>query len=194
MPRTTTRLNVLPPYPLAHIPQKKRDLIARGVDVIDLGAGDADLPPPPAAVEALAKAARDPALGRYGFGLGYVPFREAISRWMDRRFKQRFDPLTEIVPLIGSKEGIAHLAFGFLQPGDVAIGLTTSGKSENVISAFVVARAKGAVTVALTGSAGLVGGEADHLIAVPSTDSAHIQEVHLMVLHAWCAAIDEALP
>ena len=121
MPRTTTRLNVLPPYPLAHIPQKKRDLIARGVDVIDLGAGDADLPPPPAAVEALAKAARDPALGRYGFGLGYVPFREAISRWMERRFKQRFDPMTEIVPLIGSKEGIAHLAFGFLQPGDVAI-------------------------------------------------------------------------
>ena len=82
----------------------------------------------------------------------------------------------------------------FAQPGDVAIGLTTSGKSENVISAFVVARAKGAVTVALTGSAGLVGGEADHLIAVPSTDSAHIQEVHLMVVHAWCAAIDEALP
>ena len=58
MPRPTTRLNVLPPYPLAHIPQRKRDLIARGVDVIDLGAGDADLPPPPAAVEALAKAAR----------------------------------------------------------------------------------------------------------------------------------------
>ncbi|HYN80414.1 MAG TPA: SIS domain-containing protein [Gemmatimonadaceae bacterium] len=82
----------------------------------------------------------------------------------------------------------------FAQPGDVAIGLTTSGKSENVISAFVVARAKGAVTVALTGSAGLVGGEADHLIAVPSTDTAHIQEIHLMVLHAWCVAIDEALP
>lgn len=82
----------------------------------------------------------------------------------------------------------------FAQPGDIAIGLTTSGKSENVISAFAVARAKGAVTVALTGSAGLVGGETDHLIAVPSTDSAHIQEVHLMVLHAWCAAIDKALP
>jgi LL-diaminopimelate aminotransferase len=96
-------------------------LINRGVDVIDLGAGDADLAPPPAAVEALAKAARDPSLGRYGFGLGYVPFREAISRWMERRFRQRFDPMTEIVPLIGSKEGIAHLAFGFLEPGDVAI-------------------------------------------------------------------------
>lgn len=81
----------------------------------------------------------------------------------------------------------------FAQPGDVAIGLTTSGKSANVVSAFQVAHARGAVTIALTGSAGLVGGEADHLIAVPSSDTAHIQEVHLMVLHAWCIAVDEAL-
>jgi len=80
----------------------------------------------------------------------------------------------------------------FAQPGDVAIGLTTSGKSENVVKALAVARARGAVTIALTGSAGLVGGEADHLIAVPSADTAHIQEVHLMVLHVWCIAIDEA--
>jgi LL-diaminopimelate aminotransferase len=121
MPRTADRLDRLPPYPLAHIPQRKRELLARGVDVIDLGAGDADLPPPQAAVDALARAAHDPALGRYGFGLGYVPYRQAVSDWMDRRFGQRFDPLTEIVPLIGSKEGIAHIAFGFLQPGDIAI-------------------------------------------------------------------------
>jgi D-sedoheptulose 7-phosphate isomerase len=80
----------------------------------------------------------------------------------------------------------------FAQPGDVAIGLTTSGKSENVVKALAVARARGAITVALTGSAGLVGGEPDHLIAVPSADTAHIQEVHLMVLHVWCIAIDEA--
>jgi LL-diaminopimelate aminotransferase len=119
--RLSSRIGSLPPYPLAHIPGRKRELLAAGVDVIDLGAGDADLAPPPAAAEALARAAQDPALGRYGFGLGYVPFREAISRWMQRRFAQRFDPLTEIVPLIGSKEGIAHVAFGFLQPGDVAI-------------------------------------------------------------------------
>jgi LL-diaminopimelate aminotransferase len=121
MPRTASRLDRLPPYPLAHIPQRKRELLARGVDVIDLGAGDADLAPPPSAVEALARAARDPALGRYGFGLGYVPYREAITRWMEQRFGQRFDPLTEVVPLIGSKEGIAHIAFGFLESGDVAI-------------------------------------------------------------------------
>jgi D-sedoheptulose 7-phosphate isomerase len=81
----------------------------------------------------------------------------------------------------------------FAQPGDVVIGLTTSGKSENVVKALAVARAKGAVTIALTGSSGLVAGEADHLIAVPSSDTAHIQEVHLMVLHVWCVAIDEAL-
>jgi LL-diaminopimelate aminotransferase len=121
LPRTTDRLNKLPPYPLAHIPARKRELLARGVDVIDLGAGDADLAPPRAATEALAEASKNPALGRYGFGLGYVPYREAISGWMERRFQQRFDPLTEIVPLIGSKEGIAHIAFGFLQKGDVAI-------------------------------------------------------------------------
>lgn len=81
----------------------------------------------------------------------------------------------------------------FAHEGDVAIGLTTSGKSENVLSALVVARAKNAVTIALTGSAGLAGAEVDHLIAVPSTDTAHIQEVHLMVLHVWCIAIDDSL-
>lgn len=79
----------------------------------------------------------------------------------------------------------------FARPGDVAIGLTTSGKSENVLSALVVARARNAATIALTGSAGLAGGIADHVIAVPSEVTAHIQEVHLMVLHLWCIAIDE---
>ena len=80
----------------------------------------------------------------------------------------------------------------FARPGDIAIGLTTSGKSENVVKAFAVAKERRTVTVALTGAAGLVGGEADYLLAVPSTDTAHIQEVHLMLLHAWCIAIDDA--
>jgi len=60
-------------------------------------------------------------MGRYGFGLGHVPFRQAISDWMAMRFGQRFDPISEIVPLIGSKEGIAHIAFAYLGRGDVAI-------------------------------------------------------------------------
>ena len=121
MPSPAARVHALPEYPLAAIPQRKRDLLARGVDVIDLGAGDADLAPPSAVVEALARAARDPRMSRYGFGLGLPAFREAISTWMVRRFGLTFDPLKEIVPLIGSKEGIAHTAFGFAEPGDVCV-------------------------------------------------------------------------
>jgi LL-diaminopimelate aminotransferase len=121
MPRLTTRLTSLPTYPLAHIPARKRALLAAGVDVIDLGAGDADLAPPPAAVMALQRAAATPSLGRYGFGLGHVPFREAISAWMHTRFGVTVDPMSEVVPLLGSKEGIAHVALAYLGPGDVAV-------------------------------------------------------------------------
>ncbi len=121
MPRLTQRFNDFPVYPLAHIPGKKRELLQRGVDVIDLGAGDADLAPPPRAVEALQKAAATPSLGRYGFGLGHVPYREAIAAWTKRRFGTTFDPMTEVIPLIGSKEGLAHIAFAYLGAGDVAV-------------------------------------------------------------------------
>jgi LL-diaminopimelate aminotransferase len=121
VPAVSARVRTLPEYPLAAIPQRKRDLLARGVDVIDLGAGDADLAPPPAVVEALARAARDPRMSRYGFGLGLPAFRDAISAWMERRFGLSFNPLTEVVPLIGSKEGIAHIALGFAEPGDVCV-------------------------------------------------------------------------
>ncbi|MDT8342667.1 MAG: aminotransferase class I/II-fold pyridoxal phosphate-dependent enzyme [Longimicrobiales bacterium] len=115
------RLTHLPGYPLAEIPALRRALEARGVDVLDLGAGDADLPPPPAAVEALARAAADPAMSRYPFQLGHVPLREAIARRMEERFGVRADPFTGILPLIGSKEGIAHLPLAVLNPGDVAV-------------------------------------------------------------------------
>ena len=121
MPAPTSRFRALPEYPLAAIPQRKRELLARGVDVIDLGAGDADLPPPPSVIDALSEAARQPAMSRYGFGLGLPAFREAIAAWMRERFGLDVHPFREVVPLIGSKEGIAHLAFGFLGAGDVAI-------------------------------------------------------------------------
>ena len=121
MPTPSDRVAQLPNYALASIPARKRALVARGVDVIDLGAGDADLAPPDAAVEALARAVREPALQRYGFGLGHVPFREQIAAWTHRRFGLEFDPMREVVPLLGSKEGIAHLALAYLGRGDVAI-------------------------------------------------------------------------
>ena len=81
----------------------------------------------------------------------------------------------------------------FAQKGDVVVALTTSGKSENVLRALRTAKAQGAVTIALTGQAGLNGVDADHVVSVPSTDSAYIQEVHLMLIHVWCEAIDSAL-
>jgi D-sedoheptulose 7-phosphate isomerase len=77
--------------------------------------------------------------------------------------------------------------------GDVAIGYTTSGLSENVRRGLLMAKERGAVTVAVTGAAGLVGGSADHVLAVPSDVTAHVQEVHLMLLHVWCIYIDEML-
>ncbi len=111
----------LPGYPLAGIPEKRRELRARGVDVIDLGAGDSDLPPPPAAVEALRRAAADPADGRYPFQLGLPDFREAVAAWMAKRFGVELEPYSEILPLIGSKEGIAHLPLAFMGPRDIGV-------------------------------------------------------------------------
>jgi len=121
MPPRSHRFDSLPDYPLALIPIRKRALIARGVDVIDLGAGDADLPAPAAAVQALADASRIPAMNRYGFGLGNPAYREAVSGWMNRRFGVHFDPITEIVPLLGSKEGLSHLALGYVNEGEMTI-------------------------------------------------------------------------
>jgi LL-diaminopimelate aminotransferase len=115
------RLKQLPAYPMADIPALKRRLIQQGVDVIDVGAGDADLAPPEVAVEALARAARDPAMSRYAFQLGLPAFREAAAAYMQRRFGVSVDPFQEILPLLGAKEGIAHLAAAVLNPGEVAI-------------------------------------------------------------------------
>ena len=115
------RFKDFPAYPLADVPVIKRELMAKGVDVIDLGAGDADLAPPPAAVKALQEAASKPAMSRYGFQLGLPAYREAVSAWMQKRFSVKLDPFQEIVPLIGSKEGLAHLAFCYVDPGDVTI-------------------------------------------------------------------------
>jgi LL-diaminopimelate aminotransferase len=115
------RVESLPGYPLAEIPSIKRRLIEAGVDVIDLGAGDNDTPPPTIAVEAMGAALRNPAMSKYGFQQGLPEFRQAATRWIERRFGVHFDPATETLPLIGSKEGLSHLAFTVINPGDVAI-------------------------------------------------------------------------
>lgn len=121
MPHPARRFHDLPDYVLARIPARKRELLERGVDVIDLGAGDADLSPPAAALDRLAEASREPAMQRYAFGLGLPAYREACAAFMHNRFGTSFDPMRELVPLIGSKEGIAHLAFAYMEDGTVGI-------------------------------------------------------------------------
>jgi LL-diaminopimelate aminotransferase len=121
LPQLAKRFETLPEYVLARIPQQKHDLLKRGVDVIDLGAGDADLMPPEGALRRVSEAVYIPGMNRYGFGLGLVQFREAVAAWMEKRFGLRFDPIKEVVPLIGSKEGISHLALAYMEPGRVAI-------------------------------------------------------------------------
>jgi LL-diaminopimelate aminotransferase len=106
---------------MAEIPAIKKRLLEQGVDLIDVGAGDADFPPPPVAVEALNRAVREPAMSRYGFQIGLQAYRTAAAGYLQRRFGLSIDPYTELHPLLGSKEGIAHLAMAVLDAGDLAI-------------------------------------------------------------------------
>ena len=111
----------LPGYPFAGVAEAQRKLREQGVDIINLGAGDADLDPPPAVVERLKEVAGQTRYSRYGFQLGLPEFREAVAAWMKERFGVEVDPFEEVLPLVGSKEGIAHLPLGFLNPGDVGV-------------------------------------------------------------------------
>lgn len=115
------RLKRLPPYLFKEIDRKKAEVKARGVDIIDLGVGDPDLPTPPHIIEVLKKAAEEPGNHRYPSYSGMGGFKEAVAEWYGRRFGVQLDPKTEVVSLIGSKEGIAHFPLAFIDPGDVAL-------------------------------------------------------------------------
>ncbi len=117
----TGRLQKLPPYLFAEIDRKKRELIAKEKDVIDLGVGDPDIPTPDFIVEALNIAARNPRNHRYALDQGMPELRHAIRDWFQVRFGVKLDPDKEILPLIGSKEGIGHLPLAVLNPGEVCL-------------------------------------------------------------------------
>lgn len=121
MSRLSKAASKLPAYAVGRIAQVKARLKAEGRDVIDLGAGDADLAPPAVAVEELARAAADPAMSRYAFQVGLPRFRTAIVQYMRRRFGVDLDPDREVLPLLGSKEGLAHLPMAILNHHDVAV-------------------------------------------------------------------------
>jgi LL-diaminopimelate aminotransferase len=115
------RINDLPPYLFAEIDRKKRAALARGVDIIDLGIGDPDIPTPSSVVEKLIECASKPVNHRYPSSSGMSEFREAVSSWYQRRFNVKLDPASEVVSLIGSKEGIGNMAVAFVDPGDIVL-------------------------------------------------------------------------
>jgi alanine-synthesizing transaminase len=120
------RVGDLPPYVFATVDELKRRLRREGHDIVDLGFGNPDLPSPPAVVEKLAEAAAKPANHRYSASRGIPRLREAVAERYAHRFGVTVDPETQVVATIGAKEGIAHLMWVLLEPGDVAVVPTPS--------------------------------------------------------------------
>ena len=119
--KTARCLDELPPYLFARIDEKRRALEAQGVEVISLGIGDPDQPTPEHIVDAMAQAIRDPENHRYPDYAGSLAFRQACAGYLARRFGVSVDPEQEVLALIGSKEGIAHLHTAFVDPGDYVL-------------------------------------------------------------------------
>jgi LL-diaminopimelate aminotransferase len=119
--RVAKRIETLPPYLFAELDRKLDAKRAEGIDVISLGVGDPDLPTPEHIVEAMRGAIGDPSTHRYPSYYGSLEFRTAVAAWYGRRFGVELDPETEVMALIGSKEGIGHIAFAFVDPGDEAL-------------------------------------------------------------------------
>jgi LL-diaminopimelate aminotransferase len=115
------RVKQIPPYLFAEIDRKKRELREKGMDLIDLGIGDPDIPTPRRIIARLMETARDPENHRYPAYEGMLDFRQAVADWYKRRFHVSLDPRTEVLTLIGSKEGIAHIPLAFVDPGDYVL-------------------------------------------------------------------------
>jgi LL-diaminopimelate aminotransferase len=118
---TARRMSLIPPYLFAEIDRKVKAKKAAGVDVISLGIGDPDLPTPPRIVNALQEAAADPANHQYPSYFGLAELRSAIADWYRGRFGVTLDPESEVLPTLGSKDGISHAPFAFVDPGDVVL-------------------------------------------------------------------------
>ena len=119
--KLSKKIQALPPYLFLEIDKAKRKARAEGRDIIDLGIGDPDQPTPGFIIDALSQAARDPANHRYALDQGMPVLRSAIGDWYKRRFNVNLNPETEILPLIGSKEGIAHFPLAFLDSQDISL-------------------------------------------------------------------------
>ncbi len=121
MPKRAQRIATVPPYLFAEIDKKKREVIARGVDVISLGIGDPDLPTPQFVIDAMHKAIEKPVYHQYPDYDGSLAFRQAACSFYQKRFGHSFDPKSEALALIGSKEGLAHIIWAYIDAGDIAL-------------------------------------------------------------------------
>ncbi len=119
--RLSKKITGLPPYLFLEIDKAKRAARQQGRDIIDLGVGDPDCPTPKHIIDALAKASLDPSTHRYALDQGMPALRRAIARWYKNRFSVELNEENQILPLIGSKEGIAHLPLAFLNSGDYSL-------------------------------------------------------------------------
>lgn len=119
--RLSARLDKIPPYLFAEIDRRIEEKKAQGVDVISFGVGDPDVPTPGSIVDALCAESHKPEHHRYPSYFGLAEFRESAARWFERRFGVALDPGLQILPLMGSKEGVAHIALALLDPGDLAL-------------------------------------------------------------------------
>ncbi|UCH82478.1 MAG: LL-diaminopimelate aminotransferase [Nitrospiraceae bacterium] len=115
------RVRDLPPYLFATIDKMKEKALAKGVDLIDLSIGDPDTPTPAHIIKAMQKAVTNPLHHQYPSYAGMLSFRQAVADWYRKRFNVRLDPKTEVVSLIGSKEGIGHMPLAFINPGDYVL-------------------------------------------------------------------------
>lgn len=111
----------LPPYLFARIEQKIAEAKAKGIDIINLGIGDPDQPTPKHIIDRMARSIYDSANHQYPTSVGLLEYRQAIANWYRSRFGVELDPKTEVVSLLGSKEGIAHISFAYLNKGDITL-------------------------------------------------------------------------
>lgn len=130
------RLATLPPYLFAGIDKVKAEVAARGVDIISLGIGDPDMATPGFIIEAMKEAIARPANHQYPSYVGMLAFRQEVANWYDRRFGVSLDPATEVIGLIGSKEGIAHFPFAFINPGDLVLVCTPNYPVYHIATGF----------------------------------------------------------
>jgi LL-diaminopimelate aminotransferase len=121
MVKPALRVEKIPPYLFARIDKKKAEARSKGIDLIDFGIGDPDIPTPKNIIDKMKEATEDPKNHRYPSYEGMLEFRQAVADWYKKRFDVNLDPKDEVVTLIGSKEGIAHMPWAYIENGDIAL-------------------------------------------------------------------------